>query len=123
MNITKSLFKVFVLPTHQSHQNVVRRVHWSITFEEDGFTSSGFVETFLDVDNLQSFIPANEVGNERVLQWAFEAQGGEDFVAQISSFHAEQIAYEKMRSGQQEFAEGFELQAPTSPSGIPSQVL
>lgn len=123
MNITKQLFKVFVLPTYNSQPNVVRRVHWLVTFEEDGFTSTGFVETFINVDNLQDFIPADQIGTERVLQWAFEAQGGQSYIDQIAPYHAEQIAFEKLRAGQQEFTEGFELHSPTVPTSIPAQIL
>lgn len=123
MNITKKLIKVFVLPEHGGRQNVVRRVHWIVVFEDDGHSSVAFAETFLDVDALQDFIPANEVGTERVLDWAFQAQGGDAYIAEIQPYHAEQIAYNKMCAGQTEFRDGFEFHRPMTQTNIPADVL
>lgn len=123
MNITKQLVRVFVLPQHNGMQNVIRRVHWIITFEQDGYSSVAFAETFLDVDNIQNFIAADQVGTNRLLDWAYEAQGGDAYVAQIQPYHLDQIQYQKNCSDQEEYSNGFDLLPPVVPTNIPSQVL
>ena len=123
MNTTRFLVNVFVLPEHAGRQNVVRRVRWVIRFEKDGFTSDAGVETFLNVDNIQNFIPVNEIGTQRVLQWAFDAQGGESFVSEIQPYHDEQIAYQIQCAGQQEHTDGFDVVTQTPLREMPSVVL
>lgn len=115
MNITKQLANVFVVPEQDGKQNVIRRVHWLITFEDGGYESTGFVETFLDVDNSQEFIACTQVGNSRLLEWAYAAQGGDAYLDEILPFHAEQIKLKKLRSGQVSFTAGFELVQPVFP--------
>lgn len=115
MNISKVLVNVFTLPEYQGRQNVICRVHWVVRFEEDGFSSTAGVETFFDVDNIQNFIPANEVGNQRILQWATDVQGGDAFMAQLSAIHGEDIKHQKQTAGQQAYSEGFVL------SEVPAQ--
>lgn len=122
-NISKQIQAVYVIPEHSGQQNVIRRVMWSIKFERGGFSSTAFVETFLDISVLDQFIPANEVGNERVLQWAFDAQGGDDFIASIQSHHEEQIDYAASIAGHVMFFDGFETFAPPVTPQIPSAVL
>lgn len=123
MNVTRLLANVFVIPEHAGRQNVVRRVHWILRFEKNGFHSNAFVETFLDIENLQNYIPANEIGNERVLQWAFDAQGGENFVAQIQPYHDEQIEHQIQCAGQEVYTDGFEVITQSPPGHIPSAVV
>lgn len=123
MNMTRALVGVFVYPTYAGRTNVVRRVNWLLRFEDAGFSSDAFVETFLDVDNITNFIPANEIGTERVLQWAFDAQGGDAFVDTLRSYHAEQINYQKALSGQQSYTDGFNFIVPAPAPTVPSSVL
>lgn len=123
MNITRALVAVFVHPEYAGRQNVVRRVHWVLKFEDAGTVSNAFVETFLDVDNITNFIPANQIGNDRVLQWAFDAQGGDAFVDSLREYHAEQINYKKSIAGQQLYTDGFDIVIPTSAPSVPATVL
>ena len=124
-NKTKMLKNVFVLPEHNGYQNVISRVHWALRFENEGVTSDAFIETLLDVNNTQNFIPANQVGNELALQWAYDTQGGDAFAAQLEPFHVEQINYKKACAGQVLYSDGFDLpSAQTGTSqGIPTEVL
>jgi hypothetical protein len=123
MNVFRALNAVFVLPEYSGRANVVRRVHWLLTFEEDGFRSQAFVETFLNVDDITNFIPANEIGTERVLQWAFAAQGGAAFVETIRPYHADQIAYQKQCAGQNSYTDGFDFVVQSEQTSVPSSVL
>jgi len=123
MNVTKNLVKVFVIPEHAGHQNVIRRVLWNIRFEQDGATSDAGVETFLDVDNIQTFIPADQVGNDRLLEWVYAAQGGDAFLAQIQPFHEEQVAYAKQCNALQTYTTGFDFMTGVTPTTIPAAVL
>jgi hypothetical protein len=117
MNITKKLLQVFVIPDSNGYQNVISRVIWQMSFEEDGCVSDASIETFLPTDNLQNFIPANQVGNDRLLQWAYDIQGGDAFFESIKEYHAQQIVYEKMKVGTQNYFEGFDF-APISSNNV-----
>jgi hypothetical protein len=123
MNITRALVAVYVYPEFAGRMNVVRRVHWLLKFEQDGFSSDAYVETFLNVDNITNFIPANEIGTDQVLQWAFDTQGGDEFVDTLRPYHAEQIAYQKSISGQQSYTDGFDFIVQTAAPTVPSSVL
>lgn len=123
MNITKHLVSVFVLPNKDGLDNVISRVMWIVRFEDGGHRSEAFVETLLDTNNIAGFIPANQVGTERVLGWAFAAQGGDAFISQITPHHLQQIEYLKSIEGQQAFTEGFNLYTPLAPTNMPSAVL
>lgn len=120
MNITRVLAAVYVYPEHMGRVNVIRRVDWFLCFEEGGFRSDAFIETTLDVDNITNFIPANQVGNDRVLQWAFDAQGGEGFVDLIRGHHADEIAQKKAIAQLQSYVDGFSFDLP---SALPVSVL
>jgi hypothetical protein len=111
MNITKTLTAVYVLPEFSGHQNVIRRVVWGIQFEDAGYISEAAVDTILPIDTIEQFIPANQVGNEKALQWAYDAQGGDAFLAQLEPFHADQIQFKKALVGVQPYAEGFGIPA------------
>jgi hypothetical protein len=123
MNTSRHLVSVFVQPSNGTYENVIARVMWVIRFEEDGFTSDAFVETFLDTGAIVDFIPANQVGNDRVLQWAFDAQGGETFVESVKARHEQEIAYKRSISGHIEYVDGFELMSSQMPRSIPKVVL
>jgi hypothetical protein len=123
MNTSRHLVSVFVQPSNGTYENVIARVMWVIRFEEDGFTSDAFVETFLDTGAIVDFIPANQVGNDRVLQWAFDAQGGETFVQSLQVRHGEEIAYKRSIAGHVEYVDGFELMSSQMPRSIPKVVL
>jgi hypothetical protein len=123
MNISKHLVSVFVQPSNGAHENVISRVIWVVRFEEGGFTSDALVETFLDTGAIVDFIPANQVGNDRVLQWAFDAQGGETFVESVKARHEQEIAYKRSISGHIEYVDGFELMSSQMPRSIPKVVL
>ena len=123
MNISRALNAVFVYPEYAGKANVVCRVHWFLIFEEDSFRSQAFVETFLNVDDITNFIPADKIGTEQVLQWAFDAQGGVVFVETVKPYHMEQIAYQKQCAGQNSYTNGFDFVVQFEQTSIPSSVL
>ena len=118
--ISRKLVSVFVIPEHEGYRNVVRRVVWAIRFERDGVFSDAHVETFLNVDALEDFIEASQVGNERVLQWAFDQQGGDAFVAGLQSTHERYLDYAKSKAGQVPYTEGFDLTVQTRGVQVPA---
>lgn len=123
MNITKQLTEVFVIPEYNGRQNVIRRVLWQITFEEDGVKSTAGIETFLDIDNIENFVPANEVGNELLLQWVLEIQGGDSFISAIQPYHEEDLTYAKKCAGLETYVSGFEFSTGVSPATLPAVIL
>lgn len=123
MNITKQLTDVFVIPEHNGHQAVIRRVLWEIHFEKDGVKSVAGVETFLSVDNIQNFIPADQVGNDRLLEWVLAAQGGDNFIAHLRPHHEEQINYAKHCASLEAYSTNFDLIKPAAPPTLPAAVL
>lgn len=123
MNTSRHLVSVFVQPSNGTHENVISRVMWVLRFEEGGFTSDALVETFLNTGEITDFIPANQVGNDRVLQWAFDAQGGETFVQAVQAHHEQQIAYKRSISEHVEYVDGFTLVSQQMPRSIPKVIL
>ena len=123
MNITKQLNQVFVIPEHNGNQNVIRRVLWCLCFEKDGVVSEAGVETFLDVDNIQNFIPINEVGDDRLLEWVFAAQGGDAFIDFLRPHHEEQLNYAKQCAGLETYSTNFNLSTSVPRTTIPSEIL
>jgi hypothetical protein len=120
MNSTKKLLEIFVIPDSNGYKDVIFRVIWAIDFEDGGFVSTAGFETFLPVDNIQNFIPANQVGTARLLQWVYDVQGGDVFLEQIKAFHADRILYEKANAGTQRYFEGFDV--PAAPSNTVTTV-
>jgi hypothetical protein len=123
MNITKQLNHIFVIPEHNGNQNVIRRVLWCLRFEKDGVVSDAGVETFLDVDNIQNFIPANEVGDDRLLEWVFAAQGGDALIDYLRPHHEEQLKYAKQCAGLETYYTNFNLSTSVPRTTLPSEIL
>jgi hypothetical protein len=130
MNITKVLYNVYVVPNYNGKSNVIQRVRWGIVFEKDGFTSEAGIETTLDISDTGNFISIDNLGNTEVLEWAYQAQGGDGFLSYITPHHEEQVDYAILCAGQVEYTEGFDLQPikvlplSSAPSGtIPATVI
>lgn len=124
MNITRVLAAVYVYPEHMGRVNVIRRVDWFLRFEESGVRSDAFIETTLDVGNITNFIPANQVGNDRVLQWAFDAQGGDQFLQMILPHHEDVIGQKKAMMELQGYMDGFSFETPSETQlSVPANVL
>lgn len=113
MNITRKLFGVAVTPQSGQHSNVVTRVRWGLEFERDGFTSTAYIETFLDISKLSNFKPIEELTKERVVQWAFDAQNGEQIIAEQWAHHESMIRYAELQASVQEY-HGLPLDATPS---------
>jgi hypothetical protein len=124
INKIKILINVFVLPEYNGYQNVISRVHWALRFENNGISSDAFIETFLNIDNIQGFISANQIGNERLLEWVYNKQGGDAFVASLEPFHIEQINYKISCIGQEPYSDGFNFENTQANNlVIPAEVL
>lgn len=75
------------LPDHEGHQNVVVLVGWSIVFSKGGFESVAGGETVLEVGNITGFTPIEQVTLEQLERWVIAAQGGEQFMQNLSFHH------------------------------------
>lgn len=128
MNITRKLFGIAVTPQSGQHSNVVTRVRWGLEFERGGFTSVAFIETFLNIADLSGFTPIEQVTKTQVLQWAYDAQNGDQIIAEQRDHHDSMISYAALQASVVEYR-GIELDsvptAPRAPSGttIPEAIL
>lgn len=124
-NISKQLHRVDVFPERDGLTNVIGRVFWAVVFERDGVASAGGAETLLAVDNIATFIPIEQLTKEQILEWAFEAQGGDAFVQQIQPYHEQQLDWMVKCKGLVEY-KGLTDVATSQPmagNAIPQSVL
>lgn len=115
MNITRKLFGVAATPQSGQHSDVVTRVRWGLEFERGGFTSLAFIETFLSIADLSSFTPVEQLTKEQIIQWAFDAQNGDQIIAEQWNHHDSMISYAALQASVVEY-QGIPLDsAPASP--------
>jgi hypothetical protein len=112
MNITYKLYEVGVLPTVGGHQNVVARVRWGIEYEESGVVSMAAGESLLNVNDIQSFIPIEQLSREQVIDWAFATHGGDSFLQTMLTYHTQQVNYQKAQIGIVNDTTIFQLDQP-----------
>lgn len=106
MIITKELTKVEVLPNYNDFENVVRQVHWNITFTDPyhtDITSTGAVVTILDIDEISDFADITELTKSQILDWAYNKQGGQAFIDAILPVHQDDIFRQKQLIGVVEY--------------------
>lgn len=93
------LREIFVYPEFNGHQNVLRKVFWSIKFMRDGVESVATGESILDVSNLQNFVSIDQLTDAQILEWAITTEGGSAFVEQLQSRHEEFLDYHLLSLG------------------------
>lgn len=85
---------VDVYPVNGENSDVVYNVHWIVTgnIEQDGvsYSASNIGTQVLDISDITSFIPFNELTNDEIVGWTKLAMG-EEQVSSIEESIASQI--------------------------------
>jgi hypothetical protein len=118
MNITPYIYRVGVRSKHQGQQNVVAEVFWALLFEDEGFESLASTHTLLEIKDLSSFTPIEQLTKEQIVAWCVEAQGGQPYLDNLTTYHTFQVEFQKRRAGIEEYEGelGFSLDGyPSSP--------
>jgi hypothetical protein len=118
MNITRKLFEVGVKPQVGDFQNVVARVRWGLEFERGGFTSVAYIETMLDISDLSGFTPVDQLTKKQIIQWAYDAQDGDQIIADQTPHHDQVLAYESLQASIVEYKD-FPTDATPSRNTVP----
>jgi hypothetical protein len=79
---------------HNGHEQVIYNVHWRVTKEDDEFIGSSYGTQSLNTEDIQDFIPFDEVTSEMVEGWVKNAMGEEE-VSNIESSLDQQIEDQK----------------------------
>lgn len=119
MNITRKLFEIGVKPQVGDLQNVVARVRWGLEFERGGFTSVAYIETLLDISDLSGFTPIDQLTKEQVIQWAYDAQNGDQIIADQTPHHDQVLTYEAMQASIVSYP-AFPTDAVPNTNAVPS---
>ena len=69
-------------------------MHWRVTKEDDEFIGSSYGTQSLNTEDIQDFVPFDEVTSEMVESWVKEAMGEEE-VSNIESNLDKQIEAQK----------------------------
>lgn len=80
INYTWDCRTVDVYPQKDNLQNVIYNVHWIIigSDSESYYTSSLIGTQILETDNIDQFVPINELTNEIITDWVKQAIGAEE---------------------------------------------
>lgn len=126
ITITYKVYEVGVLPVHGQYENVVARVSWGAEYEDQGFSSQHSDLSLLTVDNIQSFIPIQQVTKDKIIEWCVESKGGAGYMEGLLCAHTA-ILKEKIAQKDIKVYKDFPVDAPpypaTPPVTIPMEVL
>ena len=76
------------------HEKVIFNVHWRVSKEEEEYVGSAYGTQSLNTENIENFIPYDDVTSEIVEGWVKEAMGEEE-VSSIESSIDKQIEDQK----------------------------
>lgn len=79
---------------HNGHEQVIYNVHWRVTKEDEDYFASSYGTQILNTEDIQDFIPFEEVTSEIVEGWT-KAALGEEEVSYIESSLDQQIEDQK----------------------------
>ena len=79
---------------HNGHQQVIYNVHWQVTKEDGEYLASTYGTQSLNTEDIQDFIPFDEVTSEMVESWVKDAMGEEE-VSRIEDGLDHQIEQQK----------------------------
>ena len=79
---------------HNGHEQVIYNVHWRVTKEDGDYIASSYGTQRLNTEDIQNFIPLNDVNSEIVEGWVKDAMGEEE-VSNIESSLDQQIEDQK----------------------------
>ena len=79
---------------HNGHEQVIYNVHWRVTKEDEDYSASTYGTQTLNTQDIQDFIPFEEVTSEIVEGWTKNAIG-EEKVSDIESSLDQQLEDQK----------------------------
>ena len=79
---------------HNGHDQVIYNVHWRVTKEDENYSASTYGTQILNTEDIQDFIPFEEVTSEIVENWVKESMGVEE-VSDIESSLDQQLEDQK----------------------------
>ena len=79
---------------HNGHEQVIYNVHWRVTKEDGDYFASTYGAQSLNTEDIQDFIPFDEVTSEMVESWVKDAMGEEE-VSRIEDGSDQQIEEQK----------------------------
>ncbi len=79
---------------HNGHEQVIYNVHWQVSKKDGEYSASNYGTQPLNTENIQDFIPFDDVTSEIVEGWAKDAMG-EDRVAAIEESLDKEIESKK----------------------------
>ena len=91
-SISFEVIGIQVWPEKNGLSYVVGKVDWLIRFERNGCSSQGQVQTLLDPPLVgDNFININDVTESRLIAWALQQQGGDNFLRSLEQLHEPQL--------------------------------
>ena len=79
---------------HNGYEQVIYNVHWRVSKEEEEYVGSAYGTQSLNTENIENFIPYDDVTSQMVEGWVKEAMGEEE-VSSIESSLDKQIEDQK----------------------------
>lgn len=84
---------------HNGHEQVIYNVHWRVEKEDGEYSASSYGTQSLNTEDIQNFIPFDEVTSEIVEGWVKDVMG-EEKVSDIENSLDQQIEKEKNPSSE-----------------------
>ena len=84
---------------HNGHEQVIYNVHWRVEKEDGEYSASSYGTQPLNTEDIQNFIPFDEVTSEIVEGWVKDVMG-EEKVSEIENSLDQQIEKEKNPSSE-----------------------
>jgi hypothetical protein len=84
---------------HNGHKQVIYNVHWRVEKEDGEYSASSYGTQPLNTEDIQNFIPFDEVTSEIVEGWVKDVMG-EEKVSDIENSLDQQIEKEKNPSSE-----------------------
>ena len=79
---------------HNGHEQVIYNVHWRVSKEDEEYSASSYGSQSLNTEDIQDFVPFDEVTSEMVDGWVKDAMG-EETVTSIEESLDQQIENQK----------------------------
>tara|TARA_R100000406_G_scaffold78473_1_gene59345 strand:+ start:134 stop:448 length:315 start_codon:yes stop_codon:yes gene_type:complete len=79
---------------HNGHEQVIYNVHWRVTKVDENYSALTYGTQILNTEDIQDFIPFEEVTSQIVEDWTKDAMG-EEKVSDIESSLDQQIEDQK----------------------------
>ena len=79
---------------HNGHEQVIYNVHWRVTKEDGDYSASTYGTQSLNTEDIQGFVPFDDVNSEMINNWVWSAMGEEE-VSRIEDGLDHQIEQQK----------------------------